>query len=177
MRNAARRVTGRDPAVQPAADAEPTAEQRDTLTSIRAEIERDRAAARDEKIDAALDKFAAQEGVTNTKLFKLFVRSEHLSQSAREKITVSNGEVVYDDGLGTLHPFAELGKKILSSQDGSTFLPPPETPGPVGQRTNMGVALPAGTKPVTQWTDAEIDKDLAGYGKALGAAFASLQPK
>jgi len=105
----------------------------------------------------------------------MFVRAEHMQDSSREKVTVSNGEVMYDDGLGTLRPLAELGKKILSSPDGATFLPPPETPGPVGQRTSQGVRLPAGTKPVTEWTEEEIDKDLTGYGKALGAAFASLQ--
>jgi len=60
MRNAARRVTGKDPVLQGTAEAEPTQEQRDTLKSLRDEIERDRRAARDEKIDAALDKFAAQ---------------------------------------------------------------------------------------------------------------------
>ena len=156
-------------------DAPPTDEQRDTLKTLRDEIERDRKAARDEKIDAALDSFAAQNGVSNKRLFKLLVRDQHMSDNAKEKITVSNGEVVYDDGLGTLHPFAELGKRILSSQDGSTFLPPTETPGAVGQRTQQGVIMPAGSKLPGQWSAEDIAKDPAGAARVLGAHLATMQ--
>ena len=172
--SAALRVVQKAPAA-PAADAEPTAEQRDTLKSLRDEIERDRKAARDEKIDAALDKFAAGAGVGNTKLFKMYVRAEHMADGSKEKVTVSNGEVVFDDGLGTLRPFAELGKRILSSQDGATFLPPVETPGQVGQRHQQGVTLPAGSKPVSEMTVADMQKNMAGTAQALGAALAHLQ--
>lgn len=172
--SAALRVVSKSGAA-PVVEGEPTAEQRDTLKSLREEIDRDRKAARDEKIDAALDSFAAEHGVTNKKLFKMFVRAEHLTDNAREKITVSNGEVVFDDGLGTIRPFAELGKKILSSQDGSTFLPAVETPGAVGQRTQQGVIMPGGSKPITQWTGEDMAKNMPGAAKALGEAFRGLQ--
>ena len=174
--SAALRVVGKGGTSAPAADAAPpTDEQRDTLKTLRDEIERDRKIARDEKIDAALDRFAAQNGVSNAKLFKMFVRSEHMSDNAKEKVTVSNGEVVFDDGLGQLKPFTELGKRILSSQDGSTFLPPTETPGAVGQRTQQGVIMPAGSKPLSEMTTEDMGKNMAGAGRALGAALAGLQ--
>ena len=151
-------------------DPPPTEKQDLTL---KAHIEADKA--RDQKIkDRAirteLAAFAKENGLA-LKPFMHYVTGEY-----KEKISVSeNDEVVFEDELGEKHPFAVLGKKILASSDGSTFLPPVETPGEVGSRRQQGASrLPAG-KPLQDWTDEEISKNKDGYAAALGEALRAQQ--
>ena len=158
----------------PAGDAPPTDEQRDTLKSLRDDLEQMQERTHKKMVSAEIDAFAKAHGL-NVRQFRAHVFTYHQQPDSKEKVTVNNDEVVFDDGLGTLHPFAELGKKILSSQDGSTFLPPTETPGAVGQRTQQGVIMPAGSKLPGQWSAEDIAKDPAGAARVLGAHLATMQ--
>ncbi len=144
------------------ADPPPTEKQDLTL---KAHVEADKA--RDQKIkDKAirteLNAFAKENGLA-VKPFLHYVTGEY-----KDKISVNeNDEVVFEDELGEKHPFAVLGKKILASSDGGTFLPPVETPGEVGSRKQKGGSrLPAG-KPLQDWSDDEITKNPEGYREGL----------
>jgi hypothetical protein len=144
------------------ADPPPTEKQDLTL---KAHVEADKARdqkLRDRAISTELKAFAKENGLA-LKPFLHYVTGEY-----KEKISVNeNDEVVFEDELGEKHPFAVLGKKILASSDGSTFLPPVETPGEVGSRKIQGGSrLPAG-KPLQDWTDEEISKNPEGYREGL----------
>ena len=144
--------------------ADPTPTEKQDLT-LKAHIEADKARdlkIREKAIRTELVAFAKENGLA-LKPFLHYVTGEY-----KDKISVNeNDEVVFEDELGEKHPFAVLGKKILASSDGSTFLPPVETPGEVGSRKPQGGSrLPAG-KPLQDWTDEEISKNPEGYREGL----------
>ena len=148
--------------VEKPADPPPTEKQDLTL---KAHVEADKA--RDAKIKERAIRTEllafAKENSLALKPFLHYVKGEY-----PDKITVNeNDEVVFEDELGEKHPFVVLGKKILASSDGSTFLPPVETPGEVGSRKSQGGSrLPAG-KPLQDWSDEEITKNPEGYREGL----------
>ena len=152
------------------ADPPPTEKQDLTLKAhVEADKLRDQKI-REKAIKTELTAFAKENGLP-LKPFLHYVSGEY-----KEKITVNeNDEVVFEDELGEKHPFAVLGKKILASGDGSTFLPPVETPGEVGSRKPQGASrLPAG-KPLQDWTDEEINKNPEGYAAGLAQALQAQQ--
>ena len=171
--SAALRVVQKAPAA-PAAEAEPTAEQRVTLKSLQEQIQEKDRKTTARMIRAEVLAFAKANDITDADLFLDHVLARHTGDNAASRITVSdNDEVVFTDDLGAVKPFSELGKTILRIHP--TFRPAVETPGQVGQRHQQGVTLPAGSKPVSEMTVADMQKNMAGTAQALGAALAHLQ--
>ena len=156
-------------------DPPPTETQQLTL---KAHVEADKAREqkiRDKAIRAELTAFAKENGLA-LKPFLHYVNGEYMQEDSKEKVSVnSKDEVVFLDELGEEKPFAVLGKKILASSDGSTFLPPVETPGEVGSRKPQGGSRLSAGKPLQDWTDEEIGKNPEGYREGLRQALLSQQ--
>ncbi len=122
-----------------AADAAATESQHVTVKSLKAELEARDAASRDLAVDATIEAFCAQNGITDSQAKELF--HDHVVSRHGSKLRFEKGKVVFDDpsSLDGIQGFEVLGHKILQSH-GRTLQAPVKTPGPVGSRTQFGAS-------------------------------------
>jgi len=135
--SAALRAQSKVTAQPKAEDAAPTQDQAVTLKGLKAELEARDTRIRSKAINTEVRAFAKNAGISEDAVpfFAAYVK-----EMFGGKLTTNDQDaVVYTDELGDVKPFEHIGKQILASPGGRTFLPPVATPGAVGNRTRNGV--------------------------------------
>ena len=120
----------------------PNEQQTLTLKSLKSELETRDKRVREKAITTEINAFCNQAQIPKglQPFFRAYVKEQHMQDGAKLRLTTNaNDEVGYEDELGDWKPFETLGKQILSTNDGASFLSPVSTPGGVGGRTNAGV--------------------------------------
>ena len=110
-------------------------------SQMKAELDARDMKIRSKAVDTEITSFCSQAQIPKglQPFFKAYVKEQYLSPDSKIKLTTNQqDEVGFEDELGEWKPFEVLGKKILSTADGATFLPASMTPGQVGQRTAYG---------------------------------------
>lgn len=158
---------------QPAAQQDP--EQNLTLRSLKAELDTRDSKLREKAIRTEVKAWAKTQGISDESrpFIEAYIREQYQAQLTVDE----NDEVVWTDEFGERKPFAELGKKVLSSSGGQTFQQPVATPGAVGNRTRNGVnqgGIP-GVKPIIEWTAEDYQKNPDAGLAQLRAAYRQSQ--
>lgn len=121
---------------------EPTPEQHVTLKSLKQQLESRDQKIRERAINAEIDAYLKGQNIPDgqAKILKAYIRNEYAAKHDENGnflgglSTDDNDNVFFQDPLGNKKSVADIGKSVLASIGAEQFVPPVQTPGPVGTR-------------------------------------------